>query len=57
LGPHGAFKAGLATSVRLASGGRASIGGDSLGFVSSLSRQDFGSHAARIAKSGRVLPP
>jgi hypothetical protein len=57
LGPHGAYKAGLITSVRLASGGHASIGGDSLAFVSSLSRHDFGSHAARITKSGRVLTP
>jgi hypothetical protein len=57
LGPHGVFKDALLTSVRLASGGRASIGGDSLSFVSSLSRQDFGSHAARITKSGKVLAP
>lgn len=57
LGPHGAFKSAQLTSVRLASDGRASLGGDSLNFVSSLSRQDFGSHAARITKTGRVLAP
>jgi poly-gamma-glutamate capsule biosynthesis protein CapA/YwtB (metallophosphatase superfamily) len=57
LGPHGAFKDARLTSIRLASGGRASVGGDSIGFVSSLSRQDFGRHAARITKSGRVLAP
>ena len=57
LGPHGAFKDAQLTSIQLAKGGQASVGGDSLGFVSSLSRQDFGSHAARITKSGRVLAP
>ena len=57
LGPHGAFKDAQLTSVQLARGGRASVGGDSLGFVSSLSRHDFGAHAARITKSGRVFAP
>ena len=57
VGPHGRFKDGLLTSVRLTRGGRAAIGGDSLGFVSSLSRHDFGALAARITKGGKVLAP
>ena len=57
LGPHGGFKEAHVTSIRLASSGRASVGGDSIPFVASLSRQDFGSRAARIGRSGRVLPP
>jgi poly-gamma-glutamate capsule biosynthesis protein CapA/YwtB (metallophosphatase superfamily) len=57
LGAHGAFKDATLTSIQLARGGRATVGGDSLGFVSSLSRHDFGAHAARITKDGRVLAP
>jgi hypothetical protein len=57
LNARGAYVSGELTSIRLAAGGRASVGGDSLGFVSSLSRHDFGSHAARIRKNGEVLAP
>ena len=57
LGAHGGFKDAQLTSIQLARSGHATVGGDSLGFVSLLSRQDFGTHAARITKSGRVLAP
>ena len=57
LGPHGGFKNAQLVSVQLARNGHATVGGDSLGFVSSLSRQDFGTHAARVRRDGRVLAP
>ena len=57
LGPHGGFKDAQLISIQLARAGRATVGGDSLAFVSSLSRQDFGSRAARIRKDGHVLAP
>lgn len=57
LNARGAFVSGQLTSIRLAGGGRATVGGDSTPFVSSLSRHDFASHAARIRKNGQILAP
>lgn len=54
LGPHGGFRAASLTSIQLSSGGRARVGGDSIPFVRALSRNDFGSAAARITTAGRV---
>jgi poly-gamma-glutamate capsule biosynthesis protein CapA/YwtB (metallophosphatase superfamily) len=57
LSAKGAFQSARLSSVRLASGGRASLGGDSVGFVASLSRHDFGDVAARISVAGRIRQP
>jgi poly-gamma-glutamate capsule biosynthesis protein CapA/YwtB (metallophosphatase superfamily) len=57
LTSRGLFRSAQLTSVRLASDGRAAVGGDAVAFVASLSRHDFAARAARISRSGRVLPP
>jgi poly-gamma-glutamate capsule biosynthesis protein CapA/YwtB (metallophosphatase superfamily) len=57
LSSKGAFVSAQLTSVQLARDGRASIGGSSIGFVASLSRQDFGAAAARIGAAGRIRRP
>lgn len=57
LTTRGAFGSAQLTSVRLDRGGRASIGGDAMGFVAKLSRQDFAEHAARISRTGRISDP
>jgi hypothetical protein len=57
LTAKGVFQSARIKSVRLATGGRAAIGGDTIGFVSSLSRHDFGAAAARISSTGRVRQP
>jgi poly-gamma-glutamate capsule biosynthesis protein CapA/YwtB (metallophosphatase superfamily) len=51
---RGAFRAARLVSVHLAAGGRASVGGDSVAFVSSLSRQDFGAAAPRFSRDGHI---
>lgn len=57
LSAKGAFETGQLRSVRLASGGRATVGGDTIAFVAGLSRHDFGVHAARLSSTGRIRQP
>lgn len=57
LSPTGGFVTGVLTSVLLDGDGRPSLGGDSLPLVRSLSREDFGSHAARIGDEGLIRRP
>ncbi len=57
LGPHGAFRSARLVPVRLVDAGRPVRGGDSVARVRSLSKQDFGAHAARLSSTGRVRPP
>jgi len=57
LGPHGRFRSGRLSSVRLVDHGRPVLGGDSIAFVRQLSKEDFGSHAARLSHNGTIRPP
>ena len=57
LTAKGAFVTARIKSVRLSSGGRASIGGDTVAFVRYLSRHDFGAVAARISSTGWIRQP
>ena len=57
LTSRGGFQTARMRSVRLSSGGQASLGGDTVAFVSSLSRHDFGAAAARISSTGRIRQP
>ncbi|MBV9292733.1 MAG: CapA family protein [Frankiales bacterium] len=57
LGPHGRFRSGRLTSVRLVDHGRPVLGGDSIAFVRQLSKDDFGSHAARLSHNGTIRQP
>ena len=50
----GGFVTGQLHSVVLDSEGRASLGGASIGTVRSLSKQDFGTHAARLSHTGVI---
>jgi poly-gamma-glutamate capsule biosynthesis protein CapA/YwtB (metallophosphatase superfamily) len=50
----GTFQSGRLTSVALTRGGRAYPGGDSVSFVSALSRHDFGTAAARLSSAGTI---
>jgi len=53
----GRFVTGQLVSVRLGADGQARRGPGSIDFVRSLSKQDFGSHAARLARDGTIRPP
>ena len=57
MGPDGAFKAGRLAPVRLSSSGIPAPGGTSVRDVAALSRADFGSSAARLARGGAITPP
>ncbi len=57
LSPTGQFEGGRLRSVVLDSAGRASLGGSSIATVRSLSRQDFGAHAARLSHTGVIRKP
>jgi hypothetical protein len=57
LSPSGRFEGGQLQSVVLDSTGRASLGGSSIATVRSLSKQDFGTHAARFGRTGVIRPP
>jgi poly-gamma-glutamate capsule biosynthesis protein CapA/YwtB (metallophosphatase superfamily) len=57
LGPHGGFRSARIVSVRLVDNGRPVRGGDTLSVMRQLSKQDFGSHAARLSKDGHIRPP
>jgi poly-gamma-glutamate capsule biosynthesis protein CapA/YwtB (metallophosphatase superfamily) len=57
LGPGGGFRGGHLTSVRLVDAGRPVLQRGSLTMVRSLSQQDFGTHAARLSKTGIIRPP
>lgn len=56
MGPDGAFKAGRLAPVRLSSSGIPAPGGTSVRDVAALSRADFGSSAARLARGGAITP-
>ena len=56
LSPTGAFRSGRITSVVLGSNGRATLGGDSVSFVNTLSGQDFGAAAPRFSREGVFIP-
>ena len=57
LGPDGTFKAARFSPTQLSGDGVPSPGGSGISIVQSLSRQDFGSTAARISSSGDITPP
>ncbi len=57
LTPTGRFVTGQLGSVVLDSEGRASLGGSSIGTVRSLSKQDFGTRAARLSHTGVIRKP
>ncbi|MDQ1706717.1 MAG: hypothetical protein QOF18_3083 [Frankiaceae bacterium] len=57
LAPSGAFRTGQLISVRLADAGRPTLGGDSISFVRRLSKDDFGTHAARLSRHGVIRRP
>jgi poly-gamma-glutamate capsule biosynthesis protein CapA/YwtB (metallophosphatase superfamily) len=57
LTARGAFQSARIRSVRLSSGGRPSLGGHTVAFVSGLSRRDFGAVAARVSSTGRIRQP
>jgi hypothetical protein len=57
LSTKGGFITGQLQSVVLDSQGRASLGGSSIATVRSLSKQDFGSHAARLSHTGVIRKP
>lgn len=57
LSPTGRFVTGRLRSVVLDSEGRASLGGSSVATVRSLSKQDFGAHAARLSHTGVIREP
>jgi poly-gamma-glutamate capsule biosynthesis protein CapA/YwtB (metallophosphatase superfamily) len=57
LTPTGGFVTGQLRSVVLDSEGRASLGGSSIATVRSLSKQDFGPHAARLSHTGVIRKP
>jgi hypothetical protein len=53
----GGFVTGRLQSVVLDSQGRAHLGGSSIGTVRSLSKEDFGAHAARVSHTGVIRRP
>ncbi|HVT21386.1 MAG TPA: CapA family protein [Mycobacteriales bacterium] len=57
LSPSGRFVTGRLRSVVLDGEGRAAPGGSSVDTVRSLSKQDFGSHAARLGHTGVIRKP
>ncbi|HVS68417.1 MAG TPA: CapA family protein [Mycobacteriales bacterium] len=57
LSPTGRFITGQLRSVVLDGEGRASLGGSSVATVRSLSKQDFGAHAARLSHTGVIRKP
>jgi hypothetical protein len=59
VGPHGWFGAGHLVSVRLNGDGRPhhDYSRESAHLVRDLSKQDFGTHAARIADDGTITAP
>jgi len=57
LGPDGAFKSARFSPTQLSGEGVPSPGGSGISIIQSLSRQDFGSTAARISSSGTITPP
>jgi hypothetical protein len=57
LSKTGGFRSARLVSVSLDSGGHATVGGGSVGFVRTLSDDDFGSTAAKFSSSGVISPP
>lgn len=57
LAPDGAFKAARFSPTQLSGDGVPSPGGYGTSLVQTLSRQDFGSTAARISSGGDITPP
>lgn len=57
LRSDGAFVRARILPIELVDQGRPVSGGDALALVGQLSREDFGTHAARITTTGAVLPP
>ena len=57
LGPDGSFRAARFSPTELSGEGVPSPGGYGISILQSLSRQDFGATAARIASSGAITPP
>jgi poly-gamma-glutamate capsule biosynthesis protein CapA/YwtB (metallophosphatase superfamily) len=57
LSPSGQFDSGQLTSVVLDSEGHPTLGGSSIATVRSLSKQDFGTHAARLSHTGVIRKP
>ena len=57
LGTRGGFRTGRLVSVRLIDPGRPVLGGDSVGFVRELGKEDFGTAAARLSQSGVIRAP
>ena len=59
VGPHGWFRSGRLISTRLDSDGRPHPDSRRRGahLVAQLSREDFGSHAARVLADGTIEPP
>jgi hypothetical protein len=57
LAPDGAFKSARFSPTQLSGDGVPSPGGSGISIIQSLSRQDFGSTAARISSGGDITPP
>jgi hypothetical protein len=57
LGPDGAFKSARFSPTQLSGEGVPSPGGSGISMIQSLSREDFGSTAARISSGGDITPP
>ena len=56
LEPDGTLREGRIRPTRLVGAGTPSPGGDAVGVVRSLSRQDFGARSPRIAADGTIRP-
>jgi hypothetical protein len=57
LSATGKFERAHLFPVQFAGKGQPVPGGDTVSFVSRLSAEDFGRHAARFSRTGRITPP
>jgi hypothetical protein len=57
LSATGKFERAHVFPVQFAGKGQPVPGGDTISFVSRLSAEDFGPHAARFSRTGRITPP
>jgi Bacterial capsule synthesis protein PGA_cap len=57
LSATGKFERAHLFPVQFAGKGQPVPGGDTVSFVSRLSAEDFGPHAARFSRTGRITPP
>jgi hypothetical protein len=57
LRSNGAFVSARIIPTELVDQGQPAPGGDAVGVIAQLSRDDFGSHAARIGAGGDISPP